>query len=54
MSTEDREERRLTVRFPGKLPVLTPEVSRILLDILIDITETEVPDGPTREVTRDC
>lgn len=46
MSTDEQDKDEITVRLPAELPVLTPEVSRILLDILIELTETEVQDGP--------
>lgn len=36
----------ITVRVPSELPVLTPEVCRILLDILIELTEVPVLDPP--------
>lgn len=54
MSTDDQDDDKITVCLPAELPVLTPEVSRILLDILIELTKTEVLDGPAEEVTRDC
>jgi hypothetical protein len=48
MSAEDYDSEPVTVYVPDELPVITPEVSRILLDILIELTETEVPEGPPR------
>jgi hypothetical protein len=54
MSAEGKDNERLTVRVPDELPVLTPRASRILLDILVDLTTIEVPEEPHKEVTRDC
>ena len=39
---------------PAELPVLTREVSRILLDILIRVTEVEALDGPQERGMDDC
>lgn len=47
MTADDRDEEAVTVRVPDELPVLTPETSRILLAILIELTEA--PDGPPGE-----
>lgn len=49
MTADDRDAGAITVRTPDELPVLTPETSRILLAILIELTEVEVPDGPPGE-----
>lgn len=53
MSSGRCDEERLTVHLPDELPVLTPEVSRILLGILIGLTEVEAPDGASEEGSRD-
>ena len=49
MTADDRDPETLAVRVPDGLPVLTPETSRILLAILIELTEVEVLDGPPSE-----
>jgi hypothetical protein len=49
MTADDRDAETVTVRVPDELPVLTPETSRILLAILIELTEVEAPDGPPGE-----
>lgn len=41
----------VTVHLPLELPVLTPEVYRILLAILVELTTVEVLDG---EDCREC
>lgn len=38
----------ITVHLPPGLPVLTPEVCRILLAILVELTTVEVLDGEGR------
>ena len=45
---------RVTIRLPDELPVLTPATSRILLAILVELTEVEVLDGPPRGDDGDC
>jgi hypothetical protein len=47
-------DERVTVRVPSELPVLTPAVSRILLAILVELTEVEVLDGPPEGGDGDC
>lgn len=49
MTADDRDADPVTVLVPDELPVLTPETSRILLAILIELTEVEAPDGPPGE-----
>ncbi len=41
----------ITIHLPEQLPALTPEVCRILLAMLIDLTTVEVLD---EEGCRDC
>lgn len=48
------EEEGITVYLPDELPVLTPQVSCILLGILVELTEIEVLDGPPEGVSDDC
>jgi hypothetical protein len=45
MSTEIGSGDGITVHLPPGLPVLTPEVCRILLAILVELTTVEVLDG---------
>jgi hypothetical protein len=45
MTSDDREDEGVTVRLPAELPVLTRSASRILLAILIELTEADVPEG---------
>lgn len=54
MTRGDAEEERVTVRLPAELPVLTRSASRILLAILVELTEVEVLDGPTEGGRRGC
>lgn len=51
MSTVDRDDRKLTVRVPAEPPVLNREACRILLDILIELTEVPVLDEPRERGT---
>lgn len=39
---------------PTELPVLTREVSRILLEVLIRVTEVEALDAPREGRVDDC
>lgn len=54
MTSHDPAKYGLTVRLPDELPVLTPNVSRILLEILVDLTEVEPLDWPTDKEPHDC
>ena len=49
MTDDDQHGRRVTVHVPAEPPVLTRQVSRILLQMLIDKTEIEVLDVPRGE-----
>jgi hypothetical protein len=40
------EEEEIVVRVPDELPTLTRRACRILLAILVELTEVEVLDGP--------
>jgi hypothetical protein len=44
MNARNEEGESITVRLPGELPVLNRRAARILLDILVELTE--VLDGP--------
>jgi hypothetical protein len=48
MTADDQQEKRVTVHVPVDPPVLTKQVSRILLAMLIEKTEIEVLDVPRR------
>jgi len=48
------EEETIVVRVPDELPILTRQVSRILLAILVELTEVEVLDGPQKGGLSDC
>lgn len=54
MSGEDSDGESVTVHVPDGLPVLTKQASRILLAILVELTEVEVLDGPRERGTDDC
>jgi hypothetical protein len=49
MTADDQHGRRVTVHVPTEPPVLTRQVSRILLQMLIEKTEIEVLDVPRGE-----
>jgi hypothetical protein len=51
---EDRHGKRITVHLPVDPPVLTREVARILLEMLLDATEIPVLDGPEERGMSDC
>jgi hypothetical protein len=51
MSADDE---RLVVRVPTELPTLNRQVSRILLEILVNLTKVEVLDGPLEGGASDC
>jgi hypothetical protein len=45
MTRRDAENEHVTVRLPDELPVLGRSASRILLAILVELTDVEDPDG---------
>lgn len=49
MTADDQQARRVTVHVPAEPPVLTKQVSRILLQMLIERAEIEVLDVPRGE-----
>lgn len=53
MNSADRKEQSPTVHLPEELPVLTPARSRILLAVLIELTETQLPHESTEEGSHD-
>ena len=50
MTSEDG----VTVNLPDELPALNTTTSRILLAILVELTNVEVLDGPPGGGDRDC
>jgi hypothetical protein len=54
MTAYRKEGEDITVRLPAELPVLTPTVARILLDILIEVTEVPVLERPAEGGGGDC
>jgi hypothetical protein len=46
MTSGDADKEQVTVRVPVEAPVLNRTVSRILLAILVELTEVEVLDRP--------
>lgn len=52
MTREDEDRECVVVRVPDGLPVLNRSASRILLAILVELTE--VPDGPMEGDGCDC
>ncbi|RDI31870.1 hypothetical protein DFR72_103270 [Lentzea flaviverrucosa] len=54
MTGDDAERRELKVNLPVELPVLTRRVSRILLDILFELSEAEALNGPPGGRCDDC
>jgi hypothetical protein len=52
MTRRDAEREQVTVRLPAELPVLNRQVSRILLAILVELTDVPDPDGPMEGGTR--
>jgi hypothetical protein len=54
VTSRNEEQERVTVHLPVELPVLNRAASRILLAILVELTEVEVLDGPVEGGGRDC
>jgi hypothetical protein len=54
MTSADVDRDRVTVRLPAEVPVLSRAASRILLAILVELTEVEVLDGPVEGDGYDC
>lgn len=54
MTGDDLDRRELKVNLPVELPVLTRRVSRILLDILFELSEAEGLNGPPGGRCDDC
>lgn len=54
MNVDNGKDGELKFNPPSELPVMTREVSRILLDMLIRLTEVEAPDGPREGRADDC
>lgn len=54
MSRGRCEDDELVVHLPDESPVLTPKASRILLGILVELTETETLDGSVGAESHDA
>ena len=54
MSVGDHGEVKVTVHVPADPPVLTRQVARILLELLIEYTDVEALDGPRERGLYDC
>ena len=54
MKAHDKDGESITVRVPDELPVLNRRSARILLGILVELTEVEVLDGPQERGPDDC
>jgi hypothetical protein len=54
VSGDEEAAEKITVRVPDELPVLTRRAARILLAILVELTEVEVLDGPRERRSDDC
>lgn len=54
MNGQDRAGEKITVRVPDELPVLSKRAARILLDILVELTEVEALDRPQERGSDDC
>lgn len=54
MTRRDAEDERVTVRLPDELPVLSRSASRILLSILVDLTQVEAPDETGEASGHEC
>ena len=54
MINEGTSDGVISVRIPTELPVLTGEACRVLLAILVELTEVEVLDEPPGRGPRDC
>lgn len=53
MTSDGTDEEAVTVRVPAELPELSRRAARILLGILVRLTEVPVLDGPVEEVPDD-
>ncbi|GDY33277.1 hypothetical protein [Gandjariella thermophila] len=54
MSTYRQEGEDITVHLPDQLPVLTPDVARILLAILVELAESKGRRPSGEGERRDC
>lgn len=54
MTRGDGDSERVTVRLPAEPPVLNRSASRILLSLLVELTEVEAPDTPVEGRGHDC
>ena len=54
MINGESDDGNISVQVPVELPPLTQQASRILLAILVELTEVEVLDEPSGRGPRDC
>jgi hypothetical protein len=54
MTSGNADEEHVTVRLPDEPPILTRYASRILLAVLVELTEVEALDGPLEGGDHDC
>ena len=54
MSVDDPDADGITVHLPPEPPMLTMPVSRILLAVLVELTEVEILDQPPEGAASDC
>lgn len=54
MSARDSDSDGITVHRPPEPPMLTTAASRILLSILVELTDVEVLDRPQGRYSDDC
>ena len=54
MSTRELRGNALTLRVPSELPSLNRDACRILLEILVELTEVPVLEAPRERGRRDC
>ncbi len=53
MSTQPQNDRATNIILPNEIPVLANRASRILLELLIELHDGDVPEGTSEEVTDD-
>jgi hypothetical protein len=54
MTTGHLDEDSITVHVPPEPPMLTRTVSRVLLGILVELTDVEILDQPQGGAGSDC
>lgn len=54
MSAGDHSQPAVEVRVPAELPMLKGHASRVLLAILVELTEVPIPEGTAERGPGDC